>query len=385
MSNLLPLPEEPATPMPLQGFDVCNAENQPLMQLRPVAHAQLEFDAPNEPQLDAPSIARLNALLAAAPPAATAFATHAQQLLTCSFDYSKLIQANDGSGAIGAVFKEGTRQIGAQARFHEATQLKSVVNTSLLVSVASQVLAQKHLADINERLKSIEEQVKGIQEFLEQSRSAKILTFQEHLQRIGAMLSQGENVLESSLQVLAHKAQDVRAEVTHIRHDLEKAQTEVKNFDSSSWFGSNDLRAALQVKVRRISHLQREYLLGMQCLVLANLILFIKNGGNKEFVHAGNTYLSELKAPNGLLAQWAGIQRQVAVHLSKMKPVFELSKSTQANVQMVESSVQNIERQLQNDTVQVEQLQQRLLQAQTPSLLLKVESGKVISGHYLTQ
>jgi hypothetical protein len=128
-----------------------------------------------------------------------------------------------------------------------------VVTTGSVLNIASQVLAQKHLADINERLKAIEQQVKGIQKLLEQSRFAKIEAFQEHLQRVGTLISQGEPVLSDSLLLLAQKAQEIRAEVAHMRHDLEGAHKEVRDFDSRSWFGSDSLRIGLQDKIDQIS------------------------------------------------------------------------------------------------------------------------------------
>lgn len=362
-----------------QGFYVRDAEGHPLMELR-AADINIFSAGTQAQELDAHSISQLNHLLSLAPSSVTAVAGNAKQLMTCSFDYSKLIQAKDDSGAIGAVYKEGTNRIGAQARFHEAKSLKSAVNTGLLLNIASQAVAQKHLADINERLKSIETQVKGIQEFLEQSRFAKIQVFQEYLQRIGTMLKNREKILPETMQVLAHKAQDVRAEVVHIRCDLEKAQQQVKDFDGSCWFGSDDARVELQEKVKRLSHLQREYLLGMQSLLVANLILYINYGGNKEFVHAGEDYLAELQHESGLLAQWNATTRHIKLHLSKMKPIFELAKSTQANELLVESSVAKVQQMIEQDVKQIRQLQQRIVDAQAPRIVLEVEDGRVVRG-----
>jgi len=367
----------------LQGLDVRDAGNHSLMELRPADMAL--FGANKQPlELDAESISQLNQLISLVPSSVSAIAGNAKQLMTCSFDYSKLIQGKDGSGAIGGVYKEGTNQLGAQARFHEAKNLKAVVNTGLLLNIASQALAQKHLADINERLKSIDAQVKDIQRFLEQSRLAKIRAFQEHLHRIGMMLGGGEEILPETLQVLALKAQDVRSEVIHLRRDLETAHQQIKEFDSSSWFGSNDLRMELQEKVKRINHLQREYMLGMQCLLIANLILYIKHGGNKEFFHAGKNYLAELQHEHGLISQWKMTARRVAVYLSKMKPVFELEKSTQANVQLVEGAVGKVNEVVAQDSEQVRQFQQRLVDAQNPRVLLEVEGGLVVRASCLS-
>lgn len=344
-------------------------------------HADLAGEAS---ELNSDSVSQFNHLLGLVPSSATAVAGHSKQLMTCTFEYSKLIQAKDGSGAIGTVYKEGSNKFGAQARFQEAKGLKSVVTTGLILNVASQVLAQKHLADINERLQAIEQQVKSIRQFLEQSRLAKIETFQEHLQRVAQVLGEGKELHPSTLDVLVHKVQDVRAEVTHIRKDLEKAHSEIKDFDSSSWFGSNDLRVALREKIDRVNHLQREYLLGMQCLLVANLILFVKHGGNKEFVLAGQDYLAELNNPQGMLAQWNVTKQRVALHLSKMKPVFELARSTQANAELVDARVAGVQQHLTHDVAQIQHLEQRLVNAQAPRVLLQVENGQVVGGRYLS-
>lgn len=364
-------------------LDLQDEKGRSLVEIRHLDGGEVNVEGQGQ-KLDSRSISQFNHWLGLVPSSASAAAGHSKQLMTCSFEYSKLIQAKDGSGAIGAVYKEGSNQFGAQARFQEAKSLQSVVNTSLIVNLASQVLAQKHLADINERLEAIERQVKGLQEHLERSRFAKIETFQEHLRRVGNLLEQGEDVLPSTFQILAQKAQDVRAEVIHLRHDLEDAHKQVRDFDPSSWFGSNDLRLALQEKIKRINHLQREYLLGMQCLLVANLILFIKHDGNKEFLLAGNQYRDELENEQGLLRQWEATKRRVAMHLSKMKPVFELAKSTQANAQVVESTVQKVQALIAQDAEQVCQLQQRLEDAQIPRVLLEVEGGVVVRGCYLS-
>jgi len=335
-------------------------------------------------EMSSNNVSQFNHLLGLVPSTAASVAGHSKQLMTCSFDYSNLIQAKDGSGAIGAVLKEGSNKIGAQARFHEAENLKSVLNTGVLLNFASQVLAQKHLADINERLKAIEHQVKGIRQFLEDSRLSKIEAFQEHLEHMAATLTKGDELGTITLGTMAHKVQDLRAEVKHLHKDLERAHNEVHAFDSSSWFGSNDLRDALREKIDRVNHLQREYLLGMQCLLVANLILFMKAGGNREFVVEGQSWLAELNDPNGIVAQWDITKQRVAVHLSKMKPVFELARSTQANVELVDAKVSGVQRLLTQDVGQIRDLEQKLVNAQTPRVFLEVENGQVVRGRYLS-
>lgn len=333
--------------------------------------------------LGSKDISQFNHLLGLAPSSAIGVAASSKQLMTCTFEYSKLIQAKDGSGAIGAVYKEGSNQFGQQARFQEAEKLKSLVTSGMILNLASQALAQKHLADINERLKAIDLQVKDIQKFLEKSRYSKIKTFQEKLERVGKLLQANEPVHTDTLQAIVHQVHDIRSSVVHIMDDLSNAHKNIWDFDSNSLFGSNDLRSELQEKIERVSHLQREYLLGMQCLLVANLILFVKHGGNKEFVVAGKDYLEELNSEQGVLKKWDATSRRVSWHLSKIKPLFELTRSTQANAKLVEAKVAKVEQLLAQDSKMIQSLQQRLIHAQHPRVLLELEGGQIVKGYYI--
>ncbi|HCD7427033.1 TPA: hypothetical protein ND026_002520 [Citrobacter werkmanii] len=337
----------------------------------------------SQTELDPSSISLLNHWLSSVPTVATAVAGNATQLMTCSFEYSQLVQAKDGSGAIGAVLNPDTNKIGAQARFHEAENLKSLVNASLVFNIASQLLAQKHLADINERLRIIEQKIDSIKSHLEQSRLAKIQAFHEHLNIIGLLLSRNDIITKESLLNLAKSAQEVRSQVKHLEKDITQAYREIEQFEPTSWFGSDDLREALKRKISNVERLQREYLTGMQCLLVANLILFIKHDGNQEFVLTSEVYLKELNASNGIFQQWEKIKRKVAHHLSKMKPLFERASSTQANALQVERKLNQTDNLLNTDNVLLTQLGERIQAAQSPQVLLEIVDNKVLRGRFL--
>lgn len=93
---------------------------------------------------------------------------------------------------------------------------------------------------------------------------------------------------------MAKSAQEVRSQVKHLEKDITQAYREIEQFEPTSWFGSDDLREALKLKISNVERLQREYLTGMQCLLVANLILFIKHDGNREFVLTSEVYLKNL-------------------------------------------------------------------------------------------
>ncbi|WP_410752883.1 hypothetical protein [Citrobacter youngae] len=364
--------------------DIVDAQNNALVKI----HSQPGYwqdlaQQDSQTELDPSSISLFNHWLSSVPTVATAIAGNATQLMTCSFEYSQLVQAKDGSGAIGAVLNPDTNKIGAQARFHEAENLKSLVNASLVFNIASQLLAQKHLADINERLRIIEQKIDSIKGHLEQSRLANIQTFHEHLNIIGLLLSRNEIITKESLLNLAKSAQEVRSQVKHLEKDITQAYREIEQFEPTSWFGSDDLREALKLKISNVERLQREYLTGMQCLLVANLILFIKHDGNQEFVLISELYLKELNASNGIFQQWEKIKRKVAHHLSKMKPLFERTSSTQANALQVERKLNQTDSLLNTDNVLLTQLGERIQAAQSPQVLLEIVDNKVLRGRFL--
>lgn len=366
-------------------IQLVDAENNLLMQIKNVEGSW--YDIPQsdiDDELDPKSISQFNHWFSSLPAVATAIAGNSSGLMTCSFDYSQLVQAKDGSGALGAVLKPGTTKIGAQARFQEAENLQSMVNANLVFNIASQILAQKHLADINERLQAIEMKVDAIQAFLQNSRFSKIETLRERLIVIGKLLSCGGKITKDTLQDLARKAQDIRGEVIHINSDITAAHTEIDRFDPASLFGSNALRDKLKQQIDNIERFQNEYFIGMQCLLIANLILFIKHDGNKEFILTSEMYLKELNDANGAIQKWERTKRTIARHLSKMKPLFERAASSQANALLVERRLKQADSLLYIDTAQITELNNRIQAAQSPQLMLEIVDGKVLQGRYLS-
>ena len=366
-------------------MELVDAENHSLVKINGVEGGWNDmYQSDVDDYLNPKSISQLNHWLGTLPVAATAISGNSSQLMTCSFEFSQLVQAKDGSGAIGAVLKPGTNKIGAQARFQEAENLKSMVNVNLLFNLASQLLAQKHLADINERLQVIEQKVDAIKNYLEAERFSKIQTLRERLHIIAQLLSSGDEITKDTLLNLAKSAEEVRANVIHIKKDIDDAHSELEHFDSVSLFGSNDLRDQLKEQLNKIERLQREYLIGMQCLLMANLVLFIKHGGNKEFVLSSELYLKELHDTNGFITKWEKNKRKIACHLSKMKPLFERAMSSQANALQVQHSVDRLDKLLGIDAEHITQLHARIQAAQSPQVLLEIVDGKIQRGRYLS-
>ncbi|MDW8844581.1 hypothetical protein SD961_01525 [Erwinia sp. MMLR14_017] len=363
---------------------IIDEENRVLIQFSSQEGAWDDISAPNSGHdISSENVSLLNHWISSIPTGLSTMAGNSSQLMTCTFNYNQLIQAKDGSGAIGAVFKDGTNKIGAQGRFHEASNLKSLVNLNMAFNFASQIVAQKHLADINERLRTIEHKIDEIKGFLETSRLAKILALHEHIDIIGRMIVNKHEVSAGTLQNLSKSALEVRADVIHLKKEIDLSHTTIEQFDSSSLFGSNDLREKLRIAIDNIDRLQSEYLLGMQCLLIANLILFIKTSGSEEFLITNEVYLKELNLPGGSINKWEKTKRTVSLHLSKMKPLFERTASSEANAALVERKIKKTDDQYNENILKIIQLNSQLQAAKTPSLMVEVADGKVLRAKHL--
>ncbi|BBQ52918.1 hypothetical protein WP2S18C03_19990 [Aeromonas veronii] len=286
---------------------------------------------------------------------------------------------------MGSVIDPETNRFVAQARFHEADNLKNMVNANLIFNLASQILAQKHLADINERLQTIERKIDSIDLHLQESRFSKIETFRERLQIVGKLIQSGEEISEISLQNISKSTLEIRSEVNHIRKNIIQAHKDINSFDPSSIFGSNDIRDTLNDKINNIERLQSEYFIGMQCLLIANLILFIKLKGNSEFTTASERYVNELNDETGVSFSWERCKRTISRHLNMMKPLFERTISTEANVIQIRNRLNKTDCLFEIEKTQLMQLNNRVQEAKTPTILLETINGKVKRGLYLSK
>ncbi|WP_141689752.1 hypothetical protein [Aeromonas sp. EERV15] len=130
--------------------------------------------------------------------------------------------------------------------------------------------------------------------------------------------------------------------------------------------------------------MHREYFIGMQCLLIANLILFIKLKGNSEFSIASELYINELNNEFGVSYSWEKCKRTISRHLNIMKPLFERTISTEANVTIVKNRLNKTDIIFETEKSQLMQLNNRVQEAKTPTILLETINGEVKRGLYLS-
>jgi len=385
MSKKFPFEKSPdylGLPELVDGFAIVNASEQELIKVDWLDAQPSGFQKTGS--VNRSNITQLNHWLGSIPSVSSAIAGNSKHLMVCDIKFDELMKAKDGVGSLGMVRKTGSTQIGTHVRLNEAEKLKTLVNTGLLLNLASNLVAQQHLAEINRKLEEIHSSVQEVIEFQKNERTSKLQAFYEKLQQVGQLISKEGEISDLTLQTISNSKQEVRGLVLHLKSDFAKKRIEIEQFDSSSPFGSNDLRQKLESMIAALGMLHKQYMLGMQCLVMANLILYFKGGCNEEFASEGAVLAAEIKSPNGIEANWGKVQQCISFHLSKMKPLFEFKGSTQANAQLVEKSVQRVGSALKMDSIMVSSLEKRIDSPQNQKLLLEVEGGKVVRGSYLS-
>lgn len=363
------------------GFAVVNADKQELIKID-WSNAQ-SGDFQKTGDINDFNITQFNHWLGSIPSASSAVAGNSKHLLICEVEFDKLMKAKDGTGSLGMVLKSGSTKFESHPIMNEADKLKTLVNTGLLLNLVSNLVAQQHLADINKKLEEIHSGVQKLIEFNNIERISKIQAFYEKLQQVGLLISNDSEVNGITLQTISNSKQEVRGLVLHLKSDFAEQYKKIDQFDSSSLFGSDDLRRKMEDVVEELGRLYKQYMLGMQCIVMANLILYFKGDCKDEFAFECATLAAELKSPNGVIHNWEKVQRSISFHLRKMKPLFEFKSSTQANAQLVEKSVQKVGSVLKIDSGMLLDLTKRINASKKQKIMLEVESGKVVRGSYL--
>lgn len=101
-----------------------------------------------------------------------------------------LVRASDGQGY--RAFVVGKGGIAAQAKLLEPSSLSHLVNAAAVWKVASVLVAQKHIHDINSKLAEISVQINQVSAFQKQSRRATIEGQIDNFSQVYQVVKAGE-------------------------------------------------------------------------------------------------------------------------------------------------------------------------------------------------
>ena len=245
------------------------------------------------------NISSFNQLFSNIPSLATKFETVKNQIVSINIDPRKLTLAKDGNGLRGMVHgvnKDGKFGVTENVRIFESNTLKQVINSGVIFNLASTVVAQKHLADINEKLKEIQKGINEIRHFQEDERRSKIDTTIKLLKLVSEHMTgygQETPIFNENKGRLQKGLDDNLAIKSHLEKDLHRVFEQICNIKFDSFMGMNnsgDVKSMIK-RMKEWDKYYESYQLCCNVVMMTYAILYMGNANkiNKEF------YSNELK------------------------------------------------------------------------------------------
>lgn len=194
-------------------------------------------------------ISKLNALFQAAPALLVAGEAHGKKLMEVVIN-GDLVRAADGNGLRPYAMSDG--KIVEQARLLEVENLSDMINAAAVWQIASVVVAQKHLADISQKLDELKNGVDNITKFLGSQRRARIESTYEYLRQAYVALEGGDLPLSVRNQLEACE-RDLLEIQRHL--EMEYEQKIAKKVEHSEQFGTEELTKGIGEKIEALESL----------------------------------------------------------------------------------------------------------------------------------
>lgn len=164
-----------------------------------------------------------------------------------------LSKAADGNG-LRAFSRTFDGKFEEHARLFHPEKLQGIVGVGAIWQIASVIVAQKHLADINKRLEELQGSVEHIINFLETERKSRLLSVYESLKELTKSLDiidsdKKEKII--SFQVL-HSYDDTLKQIyLHLKDDVVKYG--LKKVEHKEMFGTGALNDDINKKISRVN------------------------------------------------------------------------------------------------------------------------------------
>ena len=295
--------------------------DRPALVLRP--SADLELFRGGKAQENDSTVGRTLALLQGLPELLLAGYAGTSKLMEVQIN-GDLVRAVDGVGY--RAFAVGDSGIVENARLFDPSHLTTLIDVAAIWRLASIVVGQKHLADIQATLERIEQNVSDIANFQRDEQTSKIESAYDYLRQVQHALACGER--EGAVR---HRLEFIEAEMDTIQRHLAKLfevrlDTRVKN---QNLLGYDDIQQGLPEKLKRLQRLSREHRLAGLTRLGALQMLSIFPGGaglrraRSEAIQEGakqnKTMCADLQRVMPFeVSEWAGRSESVLVNIGEV-------------------------------------------------------------------
>ena len=219
-------------------------QHNPVVTIK-LSRSIAEYQCASPVALNGGLIARLSVLLQAAPSMLIAAEASGKQLMEVCIN-GGLTRAADGNGY--RAFAMASGKVSEHARLFEVDKLGAMINGAAIWQIASVLVAQKHLADINKKLDEIKDAILGISQFLDNQRKARLQSTFQYLRQVAMAISNGE--LSASVR---NQLENCERDLLEIQIHLESEYRQnVEQQPKKDTVGTEDLTNSLSNKLGRV-------------------------------------------------------------------------------------------------------------------------------------
>ncbi|EFB2831462.1 MULTISPECIES: hypothetical protein [Escherichia] len=331
---------------------------------------------------DITEISRLGPLLQTLPSLATAAHIASHHYMEVIID-GALAKVKDGSGYRG--FSLGEKGIKAHAVLLNPDKLNQLVNAGILLNVASAILAQKHLADISNKLTQIIETIREISAFQNNARKSEIVGAIQYLQQITPVVIEGQSSPEIR-QMLEAIEKDFSTLQDHLLTDIAFAGEKVASINDGSFFSSATITSKIQAQQKIIEERTMEWDLAMKVRGQA-LHLVSHSEGQTMLVERRQQAIEHHYAQFDTVI--SKVEKQLQSRIDSISAVAEQANTTSANKVILRKWCNN---RLMPQKVAIkeasqafDQFQQNMLDKplQTSRMLVEMKDGKPVKCYAL--
>jgi uncharacterized protein YaaW (UPF0174 family) len=220
---------------------------------------------------------RLNPLLQSVPSLTVAgeVATTHYMEIVCN---GRLLEAKQGGG-YRAMWRENGKT--RHANLFKPNKLAAMVNASALMNAASMVLAQKHLADISQKLSEIKQGIDAIRKHQKDDRRSQVSGSIRYYEQIAPSVLEGDLSDEVVQEIERGENEFLRIQ-DHVMEDIRTATQGIRSLKDDEWFGSDGVQRAIEERQKLLVELYRELILCIRARACGWQLLCVFPGREKR-------------------------------------------------------------------------------------------------------
>lgn len=194
---------------------------------------------------DGTGISSFNPLLQAVPSMVTKMHIATTQYVEVNIRLDSLTPVKNSTDELRGYVIGSNGRITEQAKLLSPENLEKIVNAGALFQVASVIVAQKHLADISQKLTEIKKTVDDIHKHQKDKRETDITGAVDYFKQIAPSILAGE--LRDSYE---HQIEKYEGELLSIRNhllkDIKNQNHEIENLKDGHIFGTEGIKALIK-------------------------------------------------------------------------------------------------------------------------------------------